>query len=92
MREEELTSHPNLQPDTHWRVEDEDAKGKWTCCTQGAQELSPHSQSGLTPEPLLPTGTGICTPGSATYTQRLPPMASQMCWVPGWHFSENVFC
>ena len=25
---------PNLRPDTRWRVEDEDAKGKWTCCTQ----------------------------------------------------------
>lgn len=27
------------------------------------------------------------TSGSATCTPRLPPMASQMCWVPGWHFS-----
>lgn len=59
MREEEPTSHPNLRPDTHWRGEDEDAQGKWTYYTQGAQGLSPHSQSGLAPEPLLPTGTDI---------------------------------
>ena len=62
---------PNLWPDTRWRVEDEDAKGKWTCCTQGAQELSPHSQYGLAPEPSSPLALA-----SVPQDQRLTPQDS----------------
>lgn len=53
VREEEATNHPNQLPDTRWLVEEGDRKRMWSCYTQGAQGLSPHSQSGLVPVPLL---------------------------------------
>ena len=61
---------PNLRPDTRWRVEDEDAKGKWTCCTQEPKSSAltpsmvwhqnPSSPLGgrLVPPALLPGRSG----------------------------------
>lgn len=91
-REEEATSHPNLVH-IHWPVEDADRKGKRSHYTQRAQELSPHSQSGLVRVPLLSHWhRHLCPRISALLPQDIPPPHPRFPDVPGARLAFLLVC
>ena len=85
VREEEATSHTNLVPDTCWPVEEGDAKRMWSVI-RGSPRVQPSFPVGLYQDPSSPTGIGISAPRITNLIPEDHP-SSQMCWVPGWHFS-----